>query len=641
MARGDNVIQRIIRLIFDKAAAARAQSQAEGTVTTMDRAFGKLKTAALKVGAAIVAAFAVERLIAFAGAAVRAAQESERAWAKTSVVLRNAGVAIGDYREQIELAANALQASTKFTDEEAVDAVGRMVAIHGDAAQALKDLKFAADLAVQSDRDLASASEAVARARQGNTRILKEFGFAVKDGAKGVEELERRLKGVSDLDDPFAKLTKSSGEFFESFGRFIINQPLVRSALEAMAAGIDKVTGAMNRFNASVTPEKITELSTQALAARIKEAERMVAALSLTGVGGQAFKDAFAQMEALHAEFAKRRDAAAAAKAERDRQERERQTELAKERDAAQAKEIAALSTLLDLGKLTIADRERALIIERNIADQLDRGVRSAIQRAELEQRLESIRRVTAAPPGALPGVSAGLARGPGFSGAPIARAVSDAAEIEATVTRNRIRRSEEDIRESLVNIENAAFAAAFAMEDGFRNAFEQLFTDFEDLGEFATNIFAAIALGGIASIQSLARAKVGEEIAYGISEIAKGIGASLLNPPLAATHFASAAKHGVAAAAWAALSGAAGAVGGAIAGGGGSAGAGGSTRATTNTFQGEQRPGEVHIHFDGPGFSALARSSRDFQAAVTIGKELGEQSLGPNVRTTLHYGGR
>lgn len=613
MARGDNVIQRIIRLIFDKAAASRAQSQAEGSVSTMDRAFGKLKTAALAVGAAIGAAFAINKLKDFAAASLRAAIESEKAWSRLGQALKVAGVQSEQTMQQARLAAAALQDMTRFGDEEAADALSTMVQITGNWEQALQDLAIAADFASAKQIELGAAAEIVARARNGDTRLLKAYGIAIKDGAAAIAEMARVSQGYAEVEGKtlagqLARLSNGWDEFKEAIGGAMIEAGEGTSIIQTLINILKDLTTFIDRSKVSIRGwvefwlgdlEKLrldfarTELNWLRMFRIAQQIKTLGGRL-----GGEDSKKALADL----------------AQQIEDQQALIRRIE-------------SGWEVSLPTGRLGAPDGKKT------VPKRIEEDARSATAAVKiLSQEIEGLSVTAASSP-----ITPALATGGGFTPGSVLAGIG---EDQAARTREVLEQLAEHATATFAGItfnmdqlSAAAYSAAFAMEDGFREAFSQLATDFEDMGEFAGNVLAAIAQGGIAAVQSLARSKMAENVAHAIEQVALGIGSTFVNPAKAASHFASAAKHGVAVAAWAALAGAAGAAGGALAGGGGGSSGGGSSNATTNTFQGETRPGEINIHFIGKGWPA---NDRDFQTAVVLGHEMGKQALGGNVRVNI-----
>ena len=155
-----------------------------------------------------------------------------------------------------------------FDDESASLAFAKFFQISKDVSQAQRDVKLAMDLSAFSGRDLESAQKAITMAYAGGTRVLKEFGIEVKDGATATEVFEAIQKKTAGTAEELAKSTSGQmailntqlGNLQESIGGALapalskvmeIIQPLVTKFVEwaeqnpDLIAKIILVTGAI------------------------------------------------------------------------------------------------------------------------------------------------------------------------------------------------------------------------------------------------------------------------------------------------------------------------------------------------------------------------------------------------------------
>lgn len=92
-----------------------------------------------------------------------------------------------------------------FSDDSQREALKILVAVTGDATQALDAQGVAMDLARFRGIDLATASTLVAKAWDGNTTSLKKLGIQVDAGAKGYEALAAITKVVGGAAEKYAE----------------------------------------------------------------------------------------------------------------------------------------------------------------------------------------------------------------------------------------------------------------------------------------------------------------------------------------------------------------------------------------------------------------------------------------------------
>ena len=116
-----NIIQRIIRLVFDRSAAKKAEADSKKAVGGVDKALGGLKAGAIAAGAAIAAAFAFKKIIAGIKDLVRASDEADRIWNRLRGTVESVGVSYGGVQNSLVATARAMQDTTRFGDEQFAD----------------------------------------------------------------------------------------------------------------------------------------------------------------------------------------------------------------------------------------------------------------------------------------------------------------------------------------------------------------------------------------------------------------------------------------------------------------------------------------------------------------------------------------
>ena len=186
MADRGNIIQRIIRLVFDRAAAAKADQDAKKAVGGVDRALGVLKKGALAAGGALAAAFAFRKIIQGVKDLTRESLEAERVWKRLEGTLRTVGVEYAAVEGGILASARAMQDATTVGDEEFAETLQELVVVSQDFEGSLKNVNVVADVAAGLQIDLATAARLVGRAMVGETSTLKRYGIIVQEGADAV-----------------------------------------------------------------------------------------------------------------------------------------------------------------------------------------------------------------------------------------------------------------------------------------------------------------------------------------------------------------------------------------------------------------------------------------------------------------------
>lgn len=137
---------------------------------------------------------------AFLYSAAKGAAEAQASIARVDSILETMGVSALKNRDA--LLENA-QAAVKlgFDDEAAAESIARFYQRTNDLTEATKLNALAMDLARAKNVDLDTASRSVGLALAGNTRVLKEFGIELADGATKLEvinALQEKVGGTAE-----------------------------------------------------------------------------------------------------------------------------------------------------------------------------------------------------------------------------------------------------------------------------------------------------------------------------------------------------------------------------------------------------------------------------------------------------------
>ena len=108
--------------------------------------------------------------------------------------LRLVGTSYQAVAPEVEAYLTKLQRTTRYSDEDAREALTRLIALTGNYGQSLKDMQVVIDLAAFKQISLSDAANIVAKAHQGVGRELKAFGLEVKAGIDLVPQLSAKLK---------------------------------------------------------------------------------------------------------------------------------------------------------------------------------------------------------------------------------------------------------------------------------------------------------------------------------------------------------------------------------------------------------------------------------------------------------------
>lgn len=232
----------VVKILGDTSGLNDAMGDATKSTNGFGSALGGLPIAQLAVGA--TAAVAVGAALWEVGKAGANAAAEERAYAKA---IEQAGAATGDWVKQSDAAIAAGQALA-FTDSETMAALQSLTTATGDMTKSTELLTTAQDVARFANVDLATASDAVAKAYAGNDKALAKLIPGMEKGATGMETIGKASAAAAGQADLFAEsgdaagmmVSDSFGELVEEIGKALL--PAFKAIMPALQAVIKVMT---------------------------------------------------------------------------------------------------------------------------------------------------------------------------------------------------------------------------------------------------------------------------------------------------------------------------------------------------------------------------------------------------------------
>jgi hypothetical protein len=201
---------------------------------------------ALAGGVATVAAAALWEV----GKAGANAAAEEKAYAKA---IEQAGAATGDWVAQSDAAIKAGQ-ELAFTDSETMQSLQSLATATGSMTKSTELLATAQDVARFAGVDLATASDAVAKAYSGNDKALRALIPGIEKGATGYDTIANASKAAAGQAEVFAEsgdaasmmLSDSFGELVEEIGKALLPafkaiMPALKSIIKVMSTLIEAI----------------------------------------------------------------------------------------------------------------------------------------------------------------------------------------------------------------------------------------------------------------------------------------------------------------------------------------------------------------------------------------------------------------
>lgn len=229
-------------------------------------------TVALGVFAGNIATKGFELLGDAASASVEIIKESIKAAEDQEVVTNNLNSALSrngnltkQTTDELLAYADAMQATTKFTDDSVTASAALLESLTGLNKDGLKQgVSAAADFATVLGIDLETATRLVAKAADGNTEAFKRYGVQIRKGktdsesfANTVEALNKQFGGSSaaqlnTYQGSLTSLKNAYANMLEPIGDIIVKNPTVIATFNALKDIITDTTKTIGENNSGI-----------------------------------------------------------------------------------------------------------------------------------------------------------------------------------------------------------------------------------------------------------------------------------------------------------------------------------------------------------------------------------------------------
>lgn len=172
---------RIVRLVFDKRAAARTEREAKESLSKTDRVVKRLKSTFIKLGLAISGAFVVQKMVAWGRAALQAGVAAEETFSKFNTVFGESAKTLDAFLDDwIRLAGATEAAGRNMAATFGAIGQGFGLSTPEAAAFSVQLIKLAGDLQSFHDVPIQETFEAL-RSGLTESEPLKRFGILILD----------------------------------------------------------------------------------------------------------------------------------------------------------------------------------------------------------------------------------------------------------------------------------------------------------------------------------------------------------------------------------------------------------------------------------------------------------------------------
>jgi hypothetical protein len=235
-------------------------SQVDPDLASAGKAGGKvfgggMLDAAKKFVAPLAGLFAVGAVVDFFSAAATAAMEDQKAVVALATAMDNLG--LSSQNAVAEDFVSGLSKATGVADDELRPALQKLLTATGDLAQSQKLLSLAQDISAGTGRDLASVSQALARASTGQVSALTRLGIPLdagiiksKDFGAAVDVLSTKFGGqaaaaAATYSGQLQRVQTAAGEAQEAVGGALLNAiSNATSAFGGAGGAVDAISAA-------------------------------------------------------------------------------------------------------------------------------------------------------------------------------------------------------------------------------------------------------------------------------------------------------------------------------------------------------------------------------------------------------------
>lgn len=188
MAAGPQIVAKFV------ADTSKLTSEVDSATS---HASGRMSSFAKGAALAIGGAFAVTKIVEFGKAAVNAAADDAAAQEKLAQSLKNTTGATDAQIAAAEDYISTLSKSAAISDDELRPALATLALGFKDQEEAQKALALATDVSAGTGKDLATVTQAMMKAAQGNTGALKKMGVEVKNADGSAKSLDQIMADMA------------------------------------------------------------------------------------------------------------------------------------------------------------------------------------------------------------------------------------------------------------------------------------------------------------------------------------------------------------------------------------------------------------------------------------------------------------
>ena len=234
---------------------------------TGKKAFDKADTSTQKLTKSVktlakgfLGVFAIQKLVSYSKASVKAFAEDDAAAKSLGMTLKNLGLAYGANVGTVNGFINRLEAQTGVLDDELRPAMDRLLRATGDVAKSQELLNLSLDIAAGTGKSVTQVSQSLQKAYLGQTAAIGRLGVGISkaelanaDFVDIQEKLNKLFAGqataaADSYQGSLNKLTVAGNNAKETIGKGLVDALAILSGAETVdpaVSAIDRIANAM------------------------------------------------------------------------------------------------------------------------------------------------------------------------------------------------------------------------------------------------------------------------------------------------------------------------------------------------------------------------------------------------------------
>ena len=221
-----------------------------------DKSTAKLTKSVKTLAKGFLGVFAIQKLVSYSKASVKAFAEDDAAAKSLGMTLKNLGLAYGANVGTVNGFINRLEAQTGVLDDELRPAMDRLLRATGDVAKSQELLNLSLDIAAGTGKSVTQVSQSLQKAYLGQTAAIGRLGVGISKAELATgnfEDIQKKLNllfagqaasAADTYQGSLDKLTVAGNNAKETIGKGLVDALAIlsgSSTIDPTVTAIDKI----------------------------------------------------------------------------------------------------------------------------------------------------------------------------------------------------------------------------------------------------------------------------------------------------------------------------------------------------------------------------------------------------------------